>query len=270
MKHVAAALMVVFVVAISARANGDASLFAKGIAALEKGAHGEAIATFEQLADSGFTHADASYDRAVAYVQRARSPQARPGDLGRAAAAFTEALYLRPEDEGAERALTVVRNEIARRRSREGAEPVIVRPTLDRAVVTSASEDSWALAALLSAIVGTVGLLARRSTQRGVTLAGSIASALGLVGLVGFGALTGAARHLRMTTAAAVVVVPDARILDATGAAIVQRDGRPEYVTIPEGAEVELHQSAATTTKFRWGSIEGYVAAGDYRVIRRR
>ena len=37
----------------------------------------------EALADQGFVHPDASYDRGLAYVMRYRAVAARPGDLGR-------------------------------------------------------------------------------------------------------------------------------------------------------------------------------------------
>ena len=62
------------------------------------GEFGKAIDDLEHLADRGFVHPDASYDRGVAYVMRVRGGAERPGDLGRAAAGFEEALLLRPHD----------------------------------------------------------------------------------------------------------------------------------------------------------------------------
>ena len=75
----------------------------------------------ELLADRGFSNADASYDRAVAYIHRAESHAARPGDLGRAAAALGETLLLDPDDKDAAFALDHVHEEIARRRARAHA-----------------------------------------------------------------------------------------------------------------------------------------------------
>src|SRR4051794_40162999 len=77
-------------------AGDSRALFAEGVAALERGAVTEAVDRFELLADRGFVHPDASFDRAAAYVERARSAQAQPGDLGRAAAALAEVLELAP------------------------------------------------------------------------------------------------------------------------------------------------------------------------------
>ena len=117
-----AALVVSVSLLVSARAGAQndtpSETFERGTAALERGAYGEAIAELESLADRGFVHADASFNRGLAYVGRARSLQAEPGDLGRAAAALSETLALRPDDEEAEQALFAVRSEIGRRLSR--------------------------------------------------------------------------------------------------------------------------------------------------------
>ena len=253
---------------VGAEPDGNDKTFARGVAALERGAYGEAIAELEQLADRGFVHPDASYNRAAAYVQRARSAQARPGDLGRAAAALSEALLLRPDDDGARAALRSVRNEIARRRSREGAEPVIVRPTMDRALVGLLSEDAWALGAAIGSVALTIGLAIRRvAKQSGARIGGGVATFVGLVLLVLCGALAASARHLRLTTEPAVVVVAEARILDETGLPVVQKDGVPEYTSIPEGAEVELHVKRGRLARFRWGSIEGWVTSSQLRTL---
>src|SRR5262245_25063525 len=87
----------------AARADADSQkTFSDAVTSLERGAYDDAIDLFESLADRGFVHPDASFDRAVAYVERARTPNARPGDLGRAVAALEETLLLRPGDPDAE------------------------------------------------------------------------------------------------------------------------------------------------------------------------
>src|SRR5206468_2792148 len=103
------------------RAEGEApeALFKRGAAALGKGEYGAAIDAFESLADQGFEHPDASYDRGLAYVMRVHARAERPGDLGRAAAAFEETLLLRPADRDADLALDRVRAEVTRRRARK-------------------------------------------------------------------------------------------------------------------------------------------------------
>ena len=123
--------------------------FEQAVSALEQGAYGDAIDRFEQLADRGFVHPDASFDRAVAYIGRARSPQKQVGDLGRAAAALAETLALRPDDQAADSALDAVRSEIGRTRARTGSRPLVARPRLIRALVGLLPEPAWGALAVL-------------------------------------------------------------------------------------------------------------------------
>src|SRR5262249_55859553 len=91
--------------ALPARAAEADDLFKSAAEPLRRGEFGAAIDAFEALADQGLVHPDASFDRGLAYVMRVKAHAERPGDLGRAAAAFEEALLLRPGDEEADRAL---------------------------------------------------------------------------------------------------------------------------------------------------------------------
>jgi hypothetical protein len=240
----------------------------EALEALQRGAFDEAIDRLELLADQGFVHPDASFDRAVAYVRRARSQAARPGDLGRAAAAFSETLLLRPSDEAAQSALERVQSEIARKRAREGAQPVTVRPTLGRALVSVLPEDVWAIAALLGSLVMTLGLVVRRLGKRSSTqLGGATAAAIGF-GVLTIGAsLTAGSRHFRRVSDPAIVVVPEARLLDATGAPIVPKNGVPEHVAVPEGASVEVRERRGELARIEWGPIQGFVPLGQLRVL---
>src|SRR5262249_24763589 len=136
-----AALAVAALLSAATRAQGPPEeLFGKGTAALGRGEYGVAIDTFEALADQGFVHPDASYDRGLAYVMRYRAHADRPGDLGRAAAAFEEALLLRPSDREAQAALDLVRAEVTRKRARGKRDAVEMGPTIDRVVVGLADE----------------------------------------------------------------------------------------------------------------------------------
>lgn len=262
------ALALICAVSLPGRAESPEQLFAKALDSLERGANSEAIDRFELLADRGFVHPDASFDRAVAYVRRAQSGQAEPGDLGRAAAALEETRQLRPEDEAAEAALETVRAEIARRRARSGGEPVVVSPSLGRAVVMLLSEDVWAALALLGSLSLSVGLGLLLYTQRRTRrLTGAVAASVGGVLLLLCGSLALAARHFRVSTDPAVVVVPEARLLDAAGAPVKQKDGVPEHVAAPEGARVYVLEQKGRLLRVQWGTTEAWVNAGQLRIL---
>ena len=132
-----------------ARAAEEADgLFASGVSALNDGRPGDAIAALEALADRGVVDPVASYDRGLAYVRGAcRIGAEVPGDLGRAAHGFEEARDLTHDGklaDDANKALTVVRSEVARRRVRAG-QPVEVDPgrSLSRALAGLLSEGTW-------------------------------------------------------------------------------------------------------------------------------
>src|SRR5450432_329086 len=178
--------------------------FAAATDALKRGAYTEAIDALELLADVGFVHPDASFNRAVAYVERARSSAAAPGDLGRAAAALCEVLILRPSDAEADAGLIRIRAEISRRHAREGSAPVMARPSLGRAVSSLFDENTWAAVALSGSILLALGLALRRfvHTTSG-ELAGAIGIGLGAVLLVTGGGMTAGARHFRLSSSPA-------------------------------------------------------------------
>jgi len=244
------------------------SSFAEAVQSLERGAHDDAIDRLESLADSGFSHADASYNRAVAYVARARSPGARPGDLGRAVAALEETLLLRPGDTDAERALERVRGEIARRRAREGAEPVVAKTTLSRALVGLLPELAWTAVAALGSLLLTLGLggrfVAKSDRQR---LTATTISSVGGVLLAVCGALALGARHFRLSSHPAVVVVGDARLLDEAGKPLVQKGGVPEHVSMPEGTTLFVQERRGELSRIEWGSTEAWVQSAQVRVL---
>ncbi|MCC6552791.1 MAG: hypothetical protein IT372_07185 [Polyangiaceae bacterium] len=265
--------------AASAPADAAASpeaLFRAGSEALARGEYTAAIDMFEALADRGFVHPDASYNRGIAYVTRVRQKADRPGDLGRAAAAFAEALLLRPDDADADRALDLIRAEITRRRSRRAKDAVDVRPTLDRVVVGLASEQTWGAAALAASVLLALGLLLRRRPSSAeppsaggapapsspAHVAGSVLAPAALVALLALIPLTYGARHLRLTKREGVIVVPEVHLADETGRAL---GGDP----IPEGASVEVGRRAGGLTEVRWGASEGWIPAPSVRLLAR-
>jgi len=252
----------------SADERNAAEDFAAAREALRRGAYTEAIDTLELLADRGFVHPDASFNRAVAYVERARSSSAAPGDLGRAAAALSEALLLRPDDEAADTALTRVRAEISRRHAREGTAPVMARASLGRAVSSLAGENTWAFTALLGSLLLTFGLGLRRFVNRtSAGLAGAVGIGLGALLLVSGAGLAAAARHFRLSSSPAVIVADEAHLLDETGKPLPQRRGAADSVIIPEGASVYVLERRPALVRVEWGSSEGWLTLGQIRVL---
>lgn len=261
------ACVLAFVFALlAAPASAESSteaLFAEGVAALQKGDYPAAIDAFEALADRGFVHPDASYDRALAYIARVRDGAERAGDLGRAAAALEETLLSRPDDADAEMALELVRAEVAKRRARSsGANAEVeAHPTIDRALVGLASERVWAVLAAFGSTLLTLGLALRRAERESSAhLAGTIAAPVGALALLAFGALAWGARHVRTTTEPAVVVAAEARLLDEKG---IPKGG----ASIPEAAKVEIHERRGGLVFLRWGTLEGWASARELRTL---
>jgi hypothetical protein len=252
-----------------ATADVPEKAFTDAVAAIERGAYDEAIDRLELLADQGFSHPDASFDRAVAYLARAQSPRRRTGDFGRTVGALAETQLLRPGDAEAEQALERVHAEIARRRAREGRDQVTARPSLARAVTGLAPENVWALLAALGSLLLSAGLLLRwlstRSTWR---LGATLALAIGGVLLVTFGGLTAAARRFRSISDPAVVVVQEARLLDENGTPLSKKDGAVEHDAIPEGAIVEVHERRGQLLRVEWGATRAWVSLGQLALLR--
>ncbi|HTQ04858.1 MAG TPA: hypothetical protein VMI54_13425 [Polyangiaceae bacterium] len=261
------ALVVACALAGTASADATHDEFDAGVAALDRGAFGDAIDHFELLADRGFVHPDASFDRAVAYLGRARSPQKQPGDLGRAAAALAETLALRPDDRQAESALDAVRSEIGRQRARTGASPLVARPRLVRALVGLLPEQAWGVLGALGSASLAWGLALRLFVKRVTTeVPGALAIGIGALLLCSGGGLALGARHFRRTSTLAVVVVPEARLLDDAGRPLpVTTNGDGNVV--PEGAEVYVLERHGGLDRVEWGSTDGYVVAGQVREV---
>jgi len=266
-----ASLLVLGAVPAWAAASESERDFAAASQALKRGAYTEAIDTLELLADRGFVHPDASFNRAVAYVERARSSAANPGDLGRAAAALSEVLLLRPSDEQAEAGLARIRAEISRRHAREGTAPVMARDSLGRAATSLFDENVWASLALFGSLLLTLGLGLRRFVQRtSAALTGAIGIGLGAVLLLAGAGLTAGARHFRLTSSAAVIVADEARLLDETGKPLPQKRGAADSVTVPEGATVYVLERRPTLYRVEWGSSEGWLTPGQVRILATR
>lgn len=246
----------------------EQTLFDSATAALDKGANTEAVQQLELLADRGVVHPDVSFDRAVAYARRARSPQARPGDLGRAAFALSETLTLRPEDAEAKALLARVDHELRRARSRRGSPSLLARPRLTRAVVDLLPENAWAIAAGLCSLAATVGILLRfGSSQPRRRLAGAVTAWLGAALLLLTCLGLGYAVNERKSTRQGVVVAEDARLLDVTGAPLVPSQRTGHDLSIPEGARVVVTSRTERLYQVEWGSLVAYVSQSEVQLL---
>lgn len=241
----------------------DDALFRTGVASLERGAVDDAIDRFELLADRGTAHADLSFNRGVAYARRGGGRSPHGGDLGRAAAAFREALLLRPDDATASHALERVQHEIARRRARTGAVQMELRPALSRALIGLLAESTWAWIAAIASVVLTVGLSLRLFARAArVQLSGTVMASVSAILLFTSGAAAAIARSDRVSTRPAVVIVEEARLLDDNGAVI----SGPGTV-LPEGSSVLVVSQNGTRARVEWGTLEGWLALGQLRLL---
>ena len=247
----------------------DDEVFSRGVIALEKGSHDEAIDQFEILADRGLAHPDASYNRGLAYAQRAGSSGARPGDLGQAAAAFEETLVLRGNDPDAPQALLLVRDELARSRSRRSAGSLGAEQAFPQALVSLLPEWIWALLALLSSLTLAAGLFARRMLR---TDAGRLAAATaGWVGGVLFVitlSATWVAAHDRGQFDPAVTIAKDATLLDELGRPL--KTSPTQARSLPEGTRVDMGEQRGRLTRVRWGGTKGWLLSSQFRALAQR
>ncbi|HYQ18140.1 MAG TPA: hypothetical protein VEQ58_20340 [Polyangiaceae bacterium] len=252
-----------------ARAETPQQSYEAALAALAKGADNDAIDRLELLADQGVVNADASGARAAAYLSRADGPSAQPGDLGRAAAALSEALLLKPDDAQAERALEAVQAEIARRHSKE-RESVVVRPRLGRAIVALLDEQVWAILAALSALAVSIGVVTRRLAKSSLArLTGLVAIGVGSLLTLGFGCGAYAAEEFRVSSQPAVIVVPEARLTNETGRPLPSKRGA-DTTTVPEGATVYVRERREGRCLVEWGSTDGWLSLSEVRILASR
>jgi hypothetical protein len=249
----------------AAEEASNEQLFQGAADSIAAGAFDDAIDRLELLADRGFVHPNASFDRGMAYSGRGLSPRARPGDLGRAAAALAETLVFRPDDEQADAALDRVRHEIVRRRSRAGAKEIDLKPSLGLAVVGLLDENTWAVLAALGSLALSVGLLVRLSTSGArARLSGVIAGSLGALVLTVGSSGAAFAHYARVAYRPAVVVVDEMRLTDESGVTISGVGS-----VVPEGASVLVVEQRGTRARVEWGTISGWVSLGQIRILAR-
>lgn len=270
--RLAFALLAMALVAVPPRAaRADATedpLFTAGVLALDDERPNDAVASFEALADRGVIDAAVSFDRGLAYAARVRLGAEQPGDLGKAAHGFEEAMALAEEAQlarDAERALTQVRTEIGRRRAREGnAVEIEPRRPAWRALSLLLSENTWSALAIASSLLLGAGLFFRWKSPTGRRRGASTTMiAVAVPALVLTAALAATARHDRLYLREAVIVAASARPSDIRGIAL------PGGTPLPEGARVELVGTSAAWTQVRAGSVEAWIPTSALRPIAR-
>lgn len=235
-----------------------ADVYQRAAVALDEGDYDLAILELESLADDGVVHPDVSFNRGLAYASRARSDDAQMGDLGRAAVGFEEAVRLRPGDADAMRALDAVRAEVTRRRSRQDKSDVVVRPSIDRAVVQLLSPAIWSIAAMIASLLFGIGIVMRLRRSGWVHVTGTVLAPLALVAAIALVPMAAFARDLADTRFPGVIV-------DAEAVLEGDDDKRLDAPVIPEASLVEIGERKDDEVFVRWGNYEGWVP---YRTVR--
>lgn len=262
-RMLACVLLAIATLAIPRIADADedtdpAALFRSANEALAADRPSEAIAKLEALADRGVVDAVVSYNRGLAYAARVRAGSEQAGDLGRAAHGFEEARELTRDPAlaaDATSALTIVRSEIARRRSRAG-DPVEIEHgfSLGRAITSLLPENAWAAIAALMAVILSVAIVLRRTQKLtrakvAATTAGAIAGSLLLITSI----LAWVARDARLHLREGVIIAPSARLLDSRHLAM---DG---VAPVPEGIRARVLDESGGFSRIGFAGVEGFL-----------
>jgi hypothetical protein len=235
-----------------------AALFRGATEAMAAGKPNEAIAKLEALGDRGVVDAVVSYDRGLAYALRVRAGSEQPGDLGRAAHGFEETRELTSDKHlatDAANALSAVRSEIARRRSRAG-EPVEIEHgfSLGRSIVELMPENAWAIVAAVMGFGLAAAIVARRLLRKGRGRVAATTSAAITGGLhVATAVLAWAARDARLHLREGVVIAPNARLLDDRHLVI------DSVAPVPEGARTRILEESGGFSRVTLGGTDGYL-----------
>ncbi len=274
MRRAGFVLIAILATALARTAIADADetqkLFADGVAALADERPNEAVASFEALADRGVVDAVASYDRGLAYALRVHANAEQPGDLGRAAHGFEEAIALTNDPhlaEDARAAVSAVRSEVSRRKAREGVTVDVEQRASPWSTLAHAlAEDTWIAIAIACSFILAAALFVRwLATQTRARAGAAIAIAVSAPVLVLAALLARSARSDRLFFHEAIVVSAMARPSDAHGIVL------PQSTPLPEGARVEVldpnESGRGGFTAFRWGSLRAWVPAATLRPL---
>lgn len=249
-----------------AQVSDAAEALARSVEALRTGQVDEAVARLEAMADHDLVGSGVAFDRGLAYFTRARSGQGQPGDLGRAAHAFEEALRRDPWDSEAAAVLDAVRRDIAGRgagaRAAGRIEEVGATP-LGRSLLVAAPSDVWMGLTLGASLVLAVALAIRplldSSLRRGARLVVSTIAIIALVVMAGGTALTLGARAIRLGLHEAVVVVLRAPVTP---------EGMSESAfELEEGTRVDVLEERATAARISTDRGSGWISREALRML---
>lgn len=245
-------LGLVLFTASSASAQNMDGLFRRAVVAQRAGELELAGRLYEQLVIARIDDPDVWANLGLVYEQTGRR--------GRAMVAYEHALAHRPDDEAVQRALTQLESSLAGRRvEREGEATIGARRGATETIARSVSEASLALGLLFFDVVlfsALLGLL--RSSRETVRIGLGVVSALSLLFVLADGALLLARRGAFRDGTPAIVIVPEAPVLDAP-------DPRsPAGGQLEEGQRVEMLESAAEFVRVQAPSLgRGWVRRSD-------
>ena len=204
--------------------------------ALETAAPAKAIALAEALADRGAQSPELAYHRGLAYAQRVATPEEASGDAGQAIAGFLEAEALGAAGDvvaRAEAGLLAVRSHLARKRSSAGFAPAVEpSPGLVRATLLAVPVSGWlAIAALLGVSSVALAVAAWRAERE--HRAARMAAAGLLTALTGvFSLASASAEAVRRDEAIAVVIAPQAPLVESGTGALASDEALPEGLAV--------------------------------------
>lgn len=136
-------------------------------------------------------------------------------------------------------------------------------PPLADALAGLASEQTWGILALGSALLLTVSIVLRHSGRHNIKLAAQIGLATLTPVLIATALLTAAAQRVRHTIQPAVVMSEEIRLTNAQGAPGLDR------AIVPEAAQVDVLGKEGGRVKIRWGDKDGYAPLYQVRLLAR-
>lgn len=230
---------------------------------LADGRTSEAITTLELVADQGQRSPELSFNRGLAYLQRVGTAREMPGDLGQAAAAFAETLAQRPDDAEAQRGFEECQLAVARRASQgkvgRGAQVSSPLGLLERALLSLSPAILFWMAAIGSGLFS-LGLALRFRRSELLRLSATVAAGIGLLILAPSAAAFHARSWFFSEAVSAVIIVPEANLVDEAGRKL---PGRPP---LAESTLVHVKRSDRGLARLV-GVPNEYLSLGQLRVV---
>lgn len=181
MKRAAVILVTLLTLAPAARADSLGAIFERANSAYFRGDYDEAVVEYRRLLEAGVVDPDVAYNLGAAEAQRGR--------YGAAIHHLERALWLRPGDEDAERALAEVRGALGSRRAEARGESEVQTGSLGEALFGGVSPDLLATLALLFDFLLFAALAALVFVRReSLRLAAGVGAVLFTIGLFVSGA----------------------------------------------------------------------------------